>query len=88
MEKINLNTIASNYHATQAENARLRAVKLVEEKIIPELVASAERGEYSYPVNVRGENVFWTDVQQEIAERVACTFSGCGMQFRVFWTTK
>lgn len=87
MEKINLNAIAKEHHDKKRERDKERAIALVEQKIVPMLRAAAETGKFSATVDLRGETVYPNDVQNAIAERVECTFSGTGVRFGVFWTT-
>ena len=86
MEKINLNAIAKEYHDKKRERDIERAVALVEQKVLPMLRAAAECGKFSATVDLRCESVRPSDVQNAIAERVVCTFSGTGTRFGVFWT--
>lgn len=85
MEKINLNAIAKAYHANEAKKARERAIALVEGEIIPLLQSAAKAGQYLCKVEIKQKDVFITDVQEEIAKRVQCRFSGYGKSFNVSW---
>lgn len=85
MEKMNLNAIAKAYHATKIQEARARAVALVEKEIIPLLENAARTGQYSCKVEVKEKDVFLTDVQGEILKRVQCKISGYGKSFSVSW---
>lgn len=85
MEKIKLGEMVKEYHAEQKEKAKRRAVTLVEEKIIPELIKSAKIGKCSYTVDVLMENVYASDVHTELAKRVECIISGYGKKFTVHW---
>lgn len=85
MEKINLNAIAKAYHANEAKKAKERAIALVEGEILPLLQSAARAGQYICKVEVKQKDVFITDVQEEIAKRVHCRFSGYGRSFNVTW---
>jgi hypothetical protein len=85
MEKINLNAIAKAYHANEAKKAKERAAALVEGEILPLLQSAAMAGQYACKVELKQKDVFITDVQDEIAKRVQCRFSGYGRSFTVTW---
>ena len=85
MEKINLNAIAKAFHENETRKARERATALVEGEIIPLLQSAAMAGKYSCEVEINQKDVFISDVQDEIAKRAQCRFSGYGKTFIVIW---
>lgn len=85
MEKMNLNAIAKAYHANEAKKAKERAAALVEKEIISLLESAAKAGQYHCKIEIKQKDIRIADVQEEIAKRVQCRFSGYGKSFTVTW---
>lgn len=85
MEKLNLNTITTEYYNNRNLLAKQRAIELVEKEIVPMLVNAAKAGQRQCRVVINATDVYVTDVQEELHKRVHCKMTGYGKTFSVKW---